>query len=322
MENASKALLMAGGIILTILVFSLLLYAWASIQEYQSNQQKMLEVEELTEFNLKFTNYERNDVKGYELLTLVNKVIDYNQRYSEAGATTSSAAGNSMQFSPITVNIKLDNPGEDTKRNELTGEITVPAVAKAAYKNDTYTVIKSTNTKYETAEITYNKEIIGYDTNYRLFKKASYLQSNTINQFQNDVLNVIYGYQDDGGITHDGIEKDFGGSIKAQNLVKSISTIFESKVIDYNGQPDDKDGNGYVDASERSSWYQKNYIENRYKTLTGKSKPISDIRHEDNVIKILQYYEFVEFKKVEFKCTGITYNQNTGRVASLSFEMK
>ena len=49
---------------------------------------------------------------------------------------------------------------------------------------------------------------------------------------------------------------------------------------------------------------------------------INQIRSKDNVKKILQYYEFMEFKKAEFKCTGITYDDDTGRVIGINFEIK
>ena len=112
MENASKALLMAGGVLLTMLVISLLLYAWTAVSEYQAEQDKIIEIQELAEFNSKFTNYERDDVQGYELLSLVNKVIDYNQRFSKEGIGTSSSVGNSAQFTPITIKITIYHNGK------------------------------------------------------------------------------------------------------------------------------------------------------------------------------------------------------------------
>ena len=119
MENASKALLIAGGVMLTMLVVSLLLYAWTSVSEYQANLDKIKEVEELAEFNSQFTNYQRDDVQGYELLSLVNKVIDYNQRFSEEFDDDDTAAGNSAQYRPITVKITIYHKGAtDTSGDE------------------------------------------------------------------------------------------------------------------------------------------------------------------------------------------------------------
>ena len=137
MENASKALLMAGGVMLTILVVSLLFYAWTSVSEYQANQDKLIEIQNVAKFNAQFTNYQRDDVQGYELLSLVNKVIDYNQRFSSEFG--SSSAGNYAQYRPVIINIKLDeNTSNYTNRNDFTGTIEVPAVAQDIRQNKKY----------------------------------------------------------------------------------------------------------------------------------------------------------------------------------------
>ena len=102
MENASKALIMAGGMLLAILIVSLLIYAWSLFSDYQSSQDKLADIEDTTKFNEQFTNYDRDDVEGYELISLVNQVVDYNQRKSTEGQ-------NDEKFNPITVKINLVN---------------------------------------------------------------------------------------------------------------------------------------------------------------------------------------------------------------------
>ncbi len=46
MENASKALIMAGGMLLAILIVSLLIYAWSLFSEYQASQDSLADVED------------------------------------------------------------------------------------------------------------------------------------------------------------------------------------------------------------------------------------------------------------------------------------
>ena len=296
MENASKALLMAGGVLLTMLVISLLLYAWSSISAYQASQDAVKEVQQLAEFNSQYTSYNRDDVQGYELISLINKVIDYNQRYSSE-FNSASSVGNTAQYKPITITIKLDKSSSDyTNRDKFTGIIKVPAVAKISFQNMKYDEIYDNSSYSNPTEKTY----IGSD--YRLFNNCEYKQSNTSNKFKN-ILDTISG-----------IESYFGGATNARDLTKSISTIYESKIINYNGQPSS--------TYEASSWYQQSYVEGRYKTLTRNDLSIDYIRSEESVEKVLQYYEYVEFKKAEFKCTGVTYDDNTSRVTGMSFEIK
>ena len=115
MENASKALLMAGGMLLAILLVSLLLYAWGLFSKYQSSQDSLAEIEDTAKFNEQFTAYDRNDVKGYELVSLINKVVDYNNRRSAA-----NDAKNDEKYPPITLTIIIKDKGEKTKLKQLT----------------------------------------------------------------------------------------------------------------------------------------------------------------------------------------------------------
>lgn len=169
MENASKALLMAGGVLLTILVITLLLYAWASFSEYQNSLDEAERVQELAKFNSQFTNFARDDIQGYELLSLINKVIDYNQRFSTEFSNT-SAVGNSGSYSPITLEIDSVN---------IEGiSITIPATEN---KN-------------------INEEVIGPE-NVLFTSGKPYTLSDTQNPF-NDILEKVKGIEDKyGGAT-------------------------------------------------------------------------------------------------------------------------
>ena len=102
MENASKALLMAGGILLVMLIIALLIFSWSKFTEFYSNDDELTEIDNISKFNLQFTNYENRDVYGYELISLANKVADYNMRYSNA-----EGAQNDEKYKKITMNVDL-----------------------------------------------------------------------------------------------------------------------------------------------------------------------------------------------------------------------
>ena len=101
MENATKALMMAGGVILVMLLVSLFIYAWGTFSEYYASQQELSEISGTTEFNQQFTNYDRDDVSGYELISLANRIADYNQRYSTTGT-------NDENYVPVTLTINFN----------------------------------------------------------------------------------------------------------------------------------------------------------------------------------------------------------------------
>ena len=74
MENASKALLIAGGVLLTMLVVGVIVFARERFSEYYSSQSAIKDIDNTAEFNKQFTNYERTNVTGNELISLINKV--------------------------------------------------------------------------------------------------------------------------------------------------------------------------------------------------------------------------------------------------------
>ena len=110
MENASKALIMAGGMLLAILIVSLLVYAWSLFSKYQSSQDDLTDIEDTAKFNEQFTNYQRDNVKGYDILSLANKVTDYNYRKSKSNNT------NDENYVPITIEIYLTDDNLESLR--------------------------------------------------------------------------------------------------------------------------------------------------------------------------------------------------------------
>ncbi|MBR3163647.1 MAG: hypothetical protein IKF17_06090 [Clostridia bacterium] len=78
MENTSKALLIAGGVLISIMVVSLLVIGYNSLTDYQRTKQNALSEEQLVAFNKQYEAYNR-DLTGFEMVSLLNKIIDYNK---------------------------------------------------------------------------------------------------------------------------------------------------------------------------------------------------------------------------------------------------
>lgn len=73
MENASKALLMAGGILIAIITIALLVRGFTSISAFQKAQLSEEEQAQLLAFNEQYTKYLNQYVYGTEVRTLINK---------------------------------------------------------------------------------------------------------------------------------------------------------------------------------------------------------------------------------------------------------
>lgn len=76
MENASKALIIAGAILLSILIISLGIMIFNQATSVLNNN-SMTEVEIAT-FNQKFTQYEGTNVKGSQVNSLLNQIVQSN----------------------------------------------------------------------------------------------------------------------------------------------------------------------------------------------------------------------------------------------------
>lgn len=83
MENAAKALLIAGGMLILILVISLLVVFKGQLAAYMEQQHDEKLIRQAVEFNNKFADYQGKDVRGNELISIMNRIIDYNSLQAE-----------------------------------------------------------------------------------------------------------------------------------------------------------------------------------------------------------------------------------------------
>lgn len=83
MENASRALIIAGGMLIAMLIVGLLVFGYTQIRTAQQSQEDAEEVEQLADFNERFEAYNRTTVRGYQIISLGNLVYDTNVRYAD-----------------------------------------------------------------------------------------------------------------------------------------------------------------------------------------------------------------------------------------------
>lgn len=100
MENATKALLISAAVMIAIMVLSLLMMAYNQVSDYYENEHLNAMAKQSEEFNNNFINYDRDNIRGSDLLSLMNKVIDFNERESYTEGT---------DYQRIEVTIKIDD---------------------------------------------------------------------------------------------------------------------------------------------------------------------------------------------------------------------
>ena len=267
MENSAKALLMAGGVLITMLIVVLLFYFKGRITEFYDEQKQIDDIANVAEFNKQFTNYERQKVYGYEIISLSNMVEDYNTRHSGA-----EGAQNDEKYTPISLTVSFVGSGDKVQK-----------------------------------QMWYNN-----DGGVHLFNDGqTYIQSDT----NNTIATIIDRATN--------IENKYDAQI-ASKLAKSIKTLIVDEEED-SYEIENMMRTQNIDKQSAISALKQRTV-NDFKVMTNDEKTYEQIEqlllNGYNGISIKTYYEYIQFKRAVFKCTGIGYDNEiggSGRVTSLSF---
>lgn len=83
MENASKALLMAGGILIAILVIGVVIYMFNSSSFLFKSSEDIERAEQIEAFNREYEAYNRKLMRGTDIISIINKVNSNNEKYED-----------------------------------------------------------------------------------------------------------------------------------------------------------------------------------------------------------------------------------------------
>ncbi len=147
MENASKAIILAGGILVGVIILSLLVLVFRPMGDIYTQEGESLSAEQLEKYNRQFNTFDKS-LYGSEILSLKNLLEDYNNRILQ-GADPRYIAENE-----ITVIVKLYNYTAESIYYEETGE-TVRTKFKKGDMNGEYNLVEtstSTGTKMQLNE--------------------------------------------------------------------------------------------------------------------------------------------------------------------------
>ena len=81
MENASKALIIAGAVLLSVMIVSLLIYTGKSFGLIAKAEQDAKLTEDRKKFNAEYEVYDKNLMYGTDVLSCLNKAQSNNQKY-------------------------------------------------------------------------------------------------------------------------------------------------------------------------------------------------------------------------------------------------
>lgn len=83
MENASKGLMIAGSILLTIMVVGMLVYFLSQYRQFPQAQAEAQRAAQVTKFNREYESYDKKKMYGTDVATIVNKAINNNKKYAD-----------------------------------------------------------------------------------------------------------------------------------------------------------------------------------------------------------------------------------------------
>ncbi len=138
MENASKALIMAGSMLIALMILGALLLMFSNLSSYQEVHTQSTREAQVIEFNNQFETYNRTDVRGNDLLSLVNRAINYNRTKSSVG-TGNNDKGQETGYTPITITFKIND-------NDYIQFLTTPDGDHKLITGKLYTIDGTTNT--------------------------------------------------------------------------------------------------------------------------------------------------------------------------------
>lgn len=284
MEDASKALLIAAGFFFVLLIISLMVVVHGEISEYYENKHNLAVAEQVQEFNSKFNNYNRNNIRGSDLISLMNRVIDYN---------ASEAYHQDKNYGRIRVTITLGGaeireqfkpPNYETLQNKYLNNATITNTSGGGnnWANDRQlTEITNTSTEmcseFQTMCDEFNLDLKNItDTKLQLLaSKAEYIivdesnkgTTNIYNRFKRaDILEDVLGIK--------------------------VGTTSDCEII-----------------IDNETGITKN--ENNGEEIINKIKEITS-----------QYYQYMYFKRAYFDCTEMLYDPDTSRVVEMNFKLQ
>lgn len=127
MENASKALLMAAGVLIGVLILTLAVYLFATFGATSAELHKQQATDRLNEFNSQFTSYEEKNENGltiYDFITVASLATENNKYYDLPDKIIASASLLPTNQSDYYVSVFIDGKytnygfGKDTESNE------------------------------------------------------------------------------------------------------------------------------------------------------------------------------------------------------------
>lgn len=124
MENASKALIMAAGVLLAVMILAIVVYFFSTLSVFPNSDDEVTQIEQITAFNLEYEVYDKKIMYGVDVISALNKAKSNNEKYVEGNFLSGDKSGTEF-YVDIGVTLK-----EDIKESLLVYHIYTNSVGK------------------------------------------------------------------------------------------------------------------------------------------------------------------------------------------------
>lgn len=294
MENAAKALIIAAGVLIAVMILSLVMMFYNEVSDYYQSESDITVQEQLAEFNKKFENYHRDQIRGSDMISLMNRVIDYNktQTYQEGTGYERIEIAINLKSRDIVNQFKYDTDPSST------------SIIDDIIRNNNFKITNKTASNASEDQ-----------------KKAADNKLVGITGIENDLINVLKNQL--------GVSDPTSGQL--QTLSANIGNIVNIKEeYDYASLPQEEQNKLWtvirqeiLNRQKRASLIETTLniqIEIDDETAVTKSTSEDDMELIKEIA--LQYYQFTQFKRAYFDCTEVKYDEETGRISEMYFEIR
>ena len=152
-ENASNALLIAGGVLIAIMIISLGVYIFQTSANFARNYEVEREQIELTSFNSQFEKYAKEEATFHEIVTVANLAKEINTANGIDMKKTRDE-----KYKGIAIQIQLEDPNTglaSIKMEQKSDKEIMNLLNEVNQQGNGYVMNNGTLCKYK-ASITYN----------------------------------------------------------------------------------------------------------------------------------------------------------------------
>lgn len=287
MENASKALEMAAGVMLGVLLFSLVAYFFTSISSWPEQQDDEKSSQQTAQFNLEFEVYDKKGMYGADVISCLTKAENNNEKYYEGGSFLSGQKYGETYWVNVYVNLKSDLEEQlivyhmQTGTDSIYKQVLQYGDECKAYK------LGDIGFKFDTSDV-HSKTYTFFDENTQLESRSEKISASSYppGRNSNDFINKDATLISDNGNTYNAwLYRKVGGTVDTttetplQILLDTCSSNIKQIVTN---KEDDKDS---LEAWSSAEWRTALY----------------------------------DFKMRKFRCDNIKYSEVTGRVNEIYF---